>query len=243
MAQINVQGPTSRAILQRVATNVDLSPAAFPFRAARYLDIGFARVLATRITYVGELGFELFVPVEAAGHVYSQLQRAAATPQELRHVGLRALGSLRLEKAYRDYGHDLDNCDTLLEAGLAFTADTGKPGGFLGMGKLLEQQKAGGAPALPARLVQVLCTHPEPMMYRGEVLVRDGVAVGDVRSASYGHTLGGAVGIAQVRHPKGEGVSKGWLEGAQWQVDIAGKLFPAKVSLSPLYDPKNERIK
>ena len=241
LAQINIQGPCSRDILQRV-TDTDLSPAAFPFRAARYLDVGCARLLATRITYVGELGYELFVPAEQAVHVYETL-RGAAGREELRNVGLRALGSLRLEKAYRDYGHDLDNCDTLLEAGLAFTADTGKPGGFLGMQRLLAQQGAGGAAALPARLLQVQCLDPLPLMHRGEVLLRNGVGVGDVRSASYGHTLGGAVGLAQVRHPDGGRVDRAWVEGGQWQVNIAGALFPARLSFAPLYDPKNERIK
>ena len=241
VAQMNVQGPRSRAVLQRV-TAADLSNGAFPFRAARYIDVGLARLLATRITYVGELGYELFVPAEQAAHVYDVL-RAAAPREELRNVGLRALGSLRLEKAYRDYGHDLDNCDTLMEAGLAFTADTNKAGGFLGMGRLLAQQAAGGAAALPARLVQVLCGDPAQMIYRGEVLHRDGAPVGDVRSASYGHTLGGAVGIAHVRHPAGGRVDKAWLEGGKWEVDVAGKRFPARVSLQPMYDPKNERIK
>jgi 4-methylaminobutanoate oxidase (formaldehyde-forming) len=242
VAQVNVQGPRSREVLQRV-TDADLSPAAFPFRAARYVDVGLARVLATRITYVGELGYELFVPAEAAAHVCDTL-RAAATPAELRHVGLRALGSLRLEKAYRDYGHDLDNCDTLLEAGLGFTADVSKPGGFLGMGRLLEQQAAGGPGALAQRLVQVLCADPAPLMHGREVLLRDGVRVGDVRSASYGHTLGGAVGIAHVRHPqRGGRADKAWLDAGAWQLDVAGRLFPARVSLSPMYDPRNERIR
>jgi len=242
VAQINVQGPRSREVLQR-ATAADLSNGAFPFRAARYIDVGLARILATRITYVGELGYELFVPAEAAAHVYGALRAAAPTREELTNVGLRALGSLRLEKAYRDFGHDLDNCDTLMEAGLAFTADTGKPGGFLGMERLLAQRAAGGAAALPARLLQVLCADPSQMMHRGEVLLRDGAPVGDVRSASYGHTLGGAVGIAHARHPGKGRVDKAWLEGARWELDIAGSRFPARVSLEPMYDPKNERIK
>lgn len=241
MAQLNIQGPRSREILQRV-TAADLSQTAFPFRAARYIDVGFARLLATRITYVGELGYELFIPAEQAVHVYETL-RAAAPREELRNVGLRALGSLRLEKAYRDYGHDLDNCDTLMETGLAFTADMTKPGGFLGMQRLKDQQAAGGPAALSQRLVQVLCTDPEPFMYHGEVLMRDGAPVGDVRSASYGHTLGGAVGIGHVRHPTKGRVDKAWLDAGKWQVDIAGKLYPARLSLGPMYDPKNERIK
>jgi glycine cleavage system aminomethyltransferase T/glycine/D-amino acid oxidase-like deaminating enzyme len=241
LAQLNIQGPLSREILAR-ATTADLSNAAFPFRAARYVDIGLARVLATRITYVGELGYELFIPAEHAVHVYEQLL-AAAPPAHLRHVGLRALGSLRMEKGYRDYGHDLDNCDTLMEAGLSFTADTTKPGGFLGQRRLLEQQAAGGPSALSQRLVQVLCADPEQIMHRGEVLLRGGRPVGDVRGASYGHTLGGAVGIAHVRHPDSGRVDKAWLEGAAWEADIAGRRFPVKVSVAPLFDPTNARIR
>lgn len=173
--------------------------------------------------------------------------RGAVRRRDARRAAARrpaALGSLRLEKAYRDYGHDLDNCDTLLEAGLGFTADVSKPCGFLGMGRLLEQQAAGGPGALAQRLVQVLCADPAPLMHGREVLLRDGVRVGDVRSASYGHTLGGAVGIAHVRHPqRGGRVDKAWLDAGAWQLDVAGGLFPARVSLSPMYDPRNERIR
>jgi len=250
-ALLSVQGPRSREILARVAPSSDLSQGGFPYRAARYMDIGLARVLVTRITYVGELGYEILTPVEQASHVYETL-RAAASESELASVGLRALGSLRLEKAYRDYGHDMDNCDTLMEVGLAFTADTDKPGGFLGMQRLLEQRGAGGPGALNARLLQVLCTNPGPMMHGGEILLRNGIRVGDVRGASYGHTLRGAVGLAHVRHPAGtqggggggDGrVDNAWLESGAWQVDIAGNLHPARVSVAPMYDPKNERIK
>ena len=163
-ALLSLQGPHSRALLQRACAE-DLSPAAHPYRAARYIDIGCARVLATRVTYVGELGYELAIPAESAAHVHEVLVGAAGAEgaPALVHVGLRALGSLRLEKAYRDYGHDLDNCDTLLGAGLGFTADVSKAGGFLGLERVVAETAAGGAQALPARLVQVLCTDPEPV--------------------------------------------------------------------------------
>jgi glycine cleavage system aminomethyltransferase T len=114
-AQINVQGPRSRELLQRL-TDADLSNEAFPFRTAREIDIGFARVLCVRITYLGELGYELYVPTEQAVHVYDRLV-AAGAPLGLRHAGLKALASLRMEKGYRDYGHDIDNTDSVLEAG------------------------------------------------------------------------------------------------------------------------------
>ncbi|UCG97410.1 MAG: GcvT family protein, partial [Burkholderiales bacterium] len=128
-AQINVQGPRSRELLQSVTAS-DLSNEAFPFRCAREIDLGLARVLAIRITYVGELGYELYVPAEQAVHVYERLVQAGEQV-DLRHAGLKALASLRMEKGYRDYGHDIDNTDSVLEAGLGFAVDLAKPGGFI----------------------------------------------------------------------------------------------------------------
>ena len=130
LTQINIQGPNSRALLQAL-TSVDLSHEAFPFRAARDIDIGFGRALCVRITYVGELGFELYVPCEQAVHVYDRLVDEGEN-HGLVHAGLSALGSLRLEKAYRDYGHDIDNTDNAFETGLGFAVALDKPGGFIG---------------------------------------------------------------------------------------------------------------
>ena len=245
-AQINLQGPTSRALLSKL-TPSDVSHEAFPFRAARRLAIGCALVVATRITYVGELGYELFVPVESAAHVYDEIVRvgeAAGDEIGLAHCGLRALGSLRMEKAYRDYGHDLDNLDTLLEAGLGFTADYGKPGGFVGDGATLAQKAtAAERGGLPRRLVQVMLEAPGPLLYHGEVVYRNGEAVGDIRSASYGHTLGGAVGLSMVEPScRTQPASPAWIREGTWEVDVAGVRYPARVSLRPMYDPKNEKI-
>ncbi len=132
-AQLNVQGPESRRLLQSL-TSVDLSNEAFPFRTAREIDLGFARALCVRITYLGELGYELYVPTEMAVHVYEQLVQAG-TEFGLRHVGLKALASLRMEKGYRDFGHDIDNTDTVFEAGLGFAVDLDKPVDFVGTGR------------------------------------------------------------------------------------------------------------
>src|SRR5262249_23194839 len=129
-AQINIQGPRSREVIQAVTT-ADLSNDAFPFRCAREIDIGFARVLCIRITYLGELGYELYIPAEQAVHVYDRLVDAGRH-FGLRHAGLKTLASCRMEKGYRDYGHDIDNTDTVLEAGLGFAVDLKKPNGFLG---------------------------------------------------------------------------------------------------------------
>jgi len=237
-SQLNLQGPNSRALLQQL-TSEDVSNEAFPFLAIREIDIGYARLLCTRITYLGELGYELCIPSEHAAHVYERIIEEGAN-HGLKHAGLKALSSLRMEKGYRDYGHDMDNTDRLMEVGLGFTCDFDKPGGFVGREAVLAH-KAEGVPR--QRLLQVLVEDPEPMMYHGEVVYRDGVAVGDVRAASYGHSLGGAVGLAMVRTADGGKVNKEFISTGDWQVQIAGKMYPAKASAQPMYDPKNLRIK
>ena len=235
-AQLNVQGPRSRALLQSLTT-VDLSNEAFPFRCAREIDIGFGRLLCVRITYLGELGYELYIPAEHAVHVYERVVEAGAA-FGLRHAGLKALASLRMEKAYRDYGHDIDNTDSPYEVGLGFAVALDKPGGFIG------RDAAAAVRArrpLTRRLVQVLLLDPEPMLYHAEILLRSGVPVGYIRAASYGHTLGGAVGLAMVEAE--QPVDAAYLEQGTWEVDVAGRRIPARVSLRPLYDPKMARIK
>jgi heterotetrameric sarcosine oxidase gamma subunit len=233
--QLNVQGPNSRALLQQLTTT-DLSNQAFPFRTAREIDIGFARVLCIRITYLGELGYELYVPAEQATHVYDRIV-AAGREFPLEHAGLKALASLRMEKGYRDYGHDIDNTDVPYEVGLGFALDLNKAGGFIGKEAVLANKAKG---PLTRRLVQVLVKDPEPLMYHAEIVRRDGVAVGYVRAASYGHTLGGAVGLAMIE-PKAP-VDAAYLGSGAWQVEIAGRLYPASVSARPLYDPQMQRI-
>ena len=234
-AQINIQGPRSRELLASV-TSADVSHGAFGFRAAAEIDIGFARVLCIRITYVGELGYELYIPAEQAGHVYDRLVEAGRAV-DLRHAGLKALGSLRMEKGYRDYGHDIDNTDTVLEAGLGFAVALDKPGGFIGREAVLAQKARG---PLHRRLVQILVTDPEPLMHHAEVVRRDGRSAGYVRSASYGFTLGGAVGLAMI--DADEPVSQAYLDTGEWTVQIGASTYPAAASLRPMYDPGNKRI-
>ncbi len=234
--QMNIQGPKSRALLQSVTTT-DLSASAFPFRAVKEIDLGFARAWCVRITYVGELGYELYIPSEQAAYVHERLIDAGAA-HGLVHAGLKALGSLRMEKAYRDYGHDIDNTDDPLETGFQFALALGKPGGFIG--ETAVQAKLAAGP-LKRRLVQVLVQNPEPLMYHAEVLHRSGVAVGYIRAASYGHTLGGAVGLAMVE--PGCVVDEAYLRDGVWEVDIAGVKYPAVVSLTPLYDPTHQRVR
>jgi glycine cleavage system aminomethyltransferase T/glycine/D-amino acid oxidase-like deaminating enzyme len=234
-AQINIQGPRSRQVLAAV-TSADMSDEAFPYRAAAEIDIGFARVLCIRITYLGELGYELYIPAEQASGVYDRLV-AAGRPAGLRHAGLKALGSLRMEKAYRDYGHDIDNTDTVLEAGLGFAVALDKPGGFIGRDAVLAQKERG---PLRRRLVQVLVTDPEPLMFHAEVVRRNGQPAGYIRSASYGFTLGGAVGLAMI--DADEPISQAYLDAGKWTVQIGNAIYPAIASLRPLYDPANARV-
>src|SRR6516164_2295452 len=234
-AQINIQGPRSRELLASV-TSADLSHEAFPFRTAAEIDIGFARVLCIRITYLGELGYELYIPAEQAVHVYDRLVHAGQA-FGLRHAGLKALGSLRMEKGYRDYGHDIDNTDTVLEAGLGFAVALGKPGGFIGRDAVLAQKERG---PLRRRLVQVLLTDPGPLMFHAEVVHRNGKPAGYIRSASYGFTLGGAVGLAMI--DADEPINQAYLDASEWTVQIGAAVYPATVSLRPIYDPRNERI-
>jgi 4-methylaminobutanoate oxidase (formaldehyde-forming) len=235
-AQINIQGPRSRELVQSVTT-ADLTNEAFPFRAAREIDLGYARALCVRITYLGELGYELYIPAEQASYVYDRLTTAGES-LGLRHAGLKALNSLRMEKGYRDYGHDIDNTDSVLEAGLGFAVDLKKPGGFVGRDAVLAKKAAG---PLTRRIVQVLVKDPEPMMFHAEVVRRSGNAVGYVRAASYGFTVGGAVGLVMVE--AGEPVTQAYLDAGSWDVEIAGKKYPAMASLKPLYDPENKRVK
>lgn len=235
-AQINVQGPRSRELLQSV-TSADMSNEAFPFRCAREIDIGFARALCVRITYLGELGYELYIPTEQAVHAYERVVEAGEK-LGLRHAGLKALASLRMEKGYRDYGHDIDNTDSVLEAGLGFAVDLKKPGGFIGKEAVLSKKAAG---PLKKRLVQLLVQDPQPMLFHAEVVRRNGKMVGYVRAGSYGHTLGGAVGLVMVESD--EPIDAAWLESGQWDVEIAGKRYPATTSLRPMYDPDMKRIK
>ncbi len=235
-AQLNVQGPRSRELMQLITTT-DMSNDAFPFRAARDIDIGFARVLCVRITYLGELGYELYIPTEQAVHVYERIVKAGEKVG-LRHAGLKALASLRMEKGYRDYGHDIYNTDSVLEAGLGFAVDLKKPGGFIGKEAVLAKKALG---PLKKRLVQVLLKNPEPMMFHAEIVRRGDRALGYVRAASYGFTLGGAVGLAMIEAD--QPIDQAFLDSGDWTVQIANDRHPAKLSLRPFYDPDMKKIK
>lgn len=233
--QLNIQGPKSRELLQSI-TSTDLSNEAFPFRAVKEIDIGLARVMCIRITYAGELGYELNIPSDQAVHVYDRIIEAG-DPFGLRHAGLRALASLRLEKGYRDYGHDIDNMDDPYSTGLGFAVRLDKQGDFIGKQACIERK---ANIYHKQRLIQILLKDPEPQMIHGEIVLRNGIPVGDVRAAAYGHTLGGSVGLAMV---KGDPVDFAYLQEGKWEVDIAGEIYPAEVSLKPMYDPGMEKVR
>ena len=238
-AQINIQGPNSRKLMEEI-TNNNLDNENFPFRAVKEVYIGYAKILMARITYLGELGYELYIPTEMSLHVYDYIKKIG-DKYKLKNIGLKALSSLRMEKGYRDYGHDMDNTDTIMEVGLSFTCDFNKKDGFIGKDAVLKQ-KAQGIKSLKQRLVQVLIKDPYPFMFHGEIIYRNNEIVGDIRAASYGHTLKGAVGLGMIQNPNG-GITKSYIENGTFQVDIAGKKYDAIVSLAPLYDPNNLKIK
>jgi len=235
-AVLSVMGPRSRELLAAL-TDADLSNEAFPFATSREIALGYALVRASRITYVGELGWELYVPTDVATHVYDTIV-AAGERVGLRHAGYHALNSLRIEKAYRHWGHDMTDEDTLLEAGLAFTAAWDKPGGFIGREALLRQRERG----LARRLAIFALEDPEPLLYHNEPIWRDGRLVGRISSGMYGHTLGRSIGLGYVRNDAGPATAE-WIAAASYELEIATERFPATVSLRPPYDPGNERIR
>ena len=233
---INIQGPKSRELISRLTT-ADVSKEAFPYMSAQNIDINYAVVQTLRVTYEGELGFELYVPTEFSAHVY-ELVVEAGQDLGLRHAGFQALNSLRIEKAYREYGHDMDNMDTPLEAGLSFAVKFDKPGGFIGRDALLRHKESG---PLKYRMVQFLLEDPEPMLYGNEIIYRDGKIVGYLQTGTYGFTLGGSMGMGFVENE--EGATTEFINSGKYEIDIAGERFPAKASLRPMYDPKNERVR
>jgi 4-methylaminobutanoate oxidase (formaldehyde-forming) len=235
MGVLSVMGPRSRELLQSLTPD-DMSDCAFPFATSRSIELGYALVRASRITYVGELGWELYVPTEFMQGVYDELADAGRH-YGLRHAGYHALNSLRMEKAYRHWGHDITDEDTPLEAGLGFAVKWDKPGGFIGREALLRQKSSG----CTQRLVQFKLKSPEPLLYHNEPVWQGDALVGFIRSGMYAHTLGAAVGLGYVRAPNGAVVES--VGADDYEIEVAGVRHPATASLRPLYDPKNERIK
>jgi glycine cleavage system T protein len=233
---LGVMGPHSRRLLSAL-TDVDLSNQHFPFGTSRIVDLAYARVRASRITYVGELGWELYISAEFAQSVYDEIVRVGAD-HGLVHAGYHAMNSLRLEKAYRHWGHDITDEDTPLEAGLGFAVAWSKPEGFIGREALLRQKAEG----VRRRLVNFKLSCSEPLVYHNEPIWRDGRLVGRVTSGMFGHTAGRPLALGYVSNAEGI-ASPEWVKSGHYEIEIAAERFPAEASLQPFYDPAGTRIK
>ena len=228
-----VMGPKSRSLLEAVSPD-DLSNGGFAFGTAREIEIGLGVARAHRISYVGELGWEIYVSTDQAAHVFETLAEAGAD-HGLKLCGLHALDSCRIEKAFRHFGHDITDEDHVLEAGLGFAVRTDKPD-FIGRDAVLAKRDAG----LARRLLQFRLENPDPMLFHNEAVVRDGRIVSILTSGNYGHALGGAVGLGYVPCP---GESAAGVLASDYEIEVAGQRYKAKASLAPMYDPKSERVR
>lgn len=235
-AVISVMGPQSRATLSKLTTN-DLSHEAFPFATSQEVDLNYALVRASRITYVGELGWELYIPTEYAPSVYEALFEAGAE-FGIRPYGYHTMNSLRMEKGYRHWGHDITDEDTSLEAGLGFTSDFEKVGGFIGKEALLAQKAQG---PLTKRFVTFQFADPEPLCYHEEPIWANGKIVGRTTAGMFGHTLGATVAMGYIHNENG--VTKEWLESADFEIEVECQRYKVTPSLRPFYDPTMARIK
>jgi 4-methylaminobutanoate oxidase (formaldehyde-forming) len=233
---LSVQGPESRNLLSQVTT-ADLSNEAFPYFTAQEIDLHHGLGMAFRMSFVGELGWELYIPTEFTLGVYDRIVEAGME-FNLAHAGMETLESTRTEAGRRDYGLDMENSDSPFEAGLGFAIDFDKPGGFVGRDALVKQRE--NRP-LQSRLLQFLLEDPEPLLYGEEPIFHDGRPVGYLRSGAYGHTLGGAMGFGYVEYAAG--VTAGFVKAGGFEIQVAGERFPAKASLRPMYDPQNLRVR
>ena len=228
-----VMGPKAREVLQAASPN-DFSNDTNPFGTAQEIDLGMGRARVHRVSYVGELGWEVYVPSDMAAHAFDTLH-AAGQAHGLKLCGMHVMDSCRSEKAFRHFGHDITCEDHVVEAGLGFAVKTAKPD-FIGRDAVLRKKDEG----LEKRLVQFLLQDPEPLVYHNEPILRDGQIVGYLSSGSYGHHLGGAVGLGYVPC-KGESAAD--VLASSYEIDVAGTRVKAKASLKPLYDPTSERVK
>ncbi|MGY4167701.1 GcvT family protein [Bradyrhizobium sp. USDA 4529] len=233
---LGVMGPKSRLLLSKL-TDFDLSNAAFPFATSRIIDLGYARVRANRITYVGELGWELYIPTEFVQGVFDVLCEEGAA-LDMRLAGYHAMNSLRMEKGYRHWGDDVTDEDTPLEAGLGFAVAWSKSQAFIGRDALLRQKEAG-----PKRkMIHLALKDSTPLLYHNEPIWRDGELVGRITSGMFGHTIGTCLGLGYVANSSGI-VDTSFLETGKFEVEVAGVRIPAYASLRPFYDPSNSRVK
>jgi glycine cleavage system T protein len=235
-AVLGLMGPKSRQVLSRL-TDADLSNAAFPFATSRQIDLGYARARASRITYVGELGWELYLPTEFVQGVFDSLTEEGAAAG-MRLAGYHAMNSLRMEKGYRHWGHDITDDDTPLEAGLGFAVSWSKSGGFIGRDALARQKQAG----VKRRLVQFALEDSDRLLYHNEPIWRDNILVGRITSGMFGHSVGKSLGMGYVEN-RGEIVDAGFVNSGKYEIEVAGARIAAHASLSAFYDPNSARVK
>ena len=237
LPMLALMGPKARALLSKISP-ADFSDAAFPFGTSQEIDLGYARVRASRLTFVGEQGFEIYMPTEFAAHVFDSIVEAG-TAFGLGMGGFFAINSLRMEKGYRHWGHDIGEEDTPYHAGLGFAVALNKAHGFIGRDALVKQKSEG---PVTRRMVQLrLAGAVAPMMYHNEPILRDGVIVGSVTTGAWGHRINASLGLGYVGHDAG--VTEAWLGSGAWEVEIAWKRYPVQVQLKPWYDPAGDRVK
>jgi heterotetrameric sarcosine oxidase gamma subunit len=237
LPMLALMGPKSRELLAMVSP-ADFSDSAFPFGTSKEIDLGYARVRASRITFVGELGWELYVPADFATHVFDTLVEAGAA-LGLRHGGFFAINSLRMEKGYRHWGHDIGEEDSPLHAGLGFAVALNKGCDFIGRDAVLRQKEKA---KLTRRLVQFKLDDPAaPMLYHHEPVWRDGKIVGSITSGAYGHRIGASLGMGYVECA--DGVDEAYLAAKPIEIEVAWKRYTAKAQLKPWYDPQGLRLK
>lgn len=236
-AVLGVMGPNSRALLEKV-TGGDFSTEKFPFGTLQDIEIGAAVGRAFRVSFVGELGWELYFPCDMARHAFDYIM-SVADQFDLSLAGLHSLDSCRIEKKFLHYGHDISETDNPIAAGAGFVCDMNKPitfNGYDAIAKIKDQGITSGA-----RLVQFLLQDPEVMLYHHEPILCEGQVVGYLTSGNYGHTLGGSVGLGYVSHP--DGVTKGFINNAEFAIDVGGRIVNAKASLRAMYDPTGTRMR
>ncbi|MDH5520581.1 MAG: aminomethyltransferase family protein, partial [Acidimicrobiia bacterium] len=238
-AMLGLMGPNSRAVLSQL-TDAELGNEAFGFSWSQTIDVktaeGVIEVLALRMTYVGELGWELYVPYEQAVALHDALVDAGQA-HGLRHAGYHAMNTLRLESGYRHWGHDITDEDTPLEAGLGFAVAWDKPGGFRGREALLAQRDR----PWTKRLIQFRLEDPDRLLYHDEPILRNGEIVGRTSSGMWSYVEGRALAMGYLQHD--EGVTQDWLDGVEFAIEVATEMIPATPSIRSFHDPANQRVR
>jgi heterotetrameric sarcosine oxidase gamma subunit len=237
LPMLAIMGPQSRAMMEKL-TGADLSNAAMPFGTSREVEVGYAMARISRLTFVGELGYEIYVPADFASHVFERIVEAGEA-FGLMHGGFFSINSMRIEKGYRHWGHDIGEEDTPLQAGLSFAVGWDKPS-FRGRDALLRARERGRP---ERRLVQIRLDGGAnaPFLHHEEPILMDGSIIGSVTSGAYGHRVDASLGLGYVHHP--DGVTADLLNSNSFEVEVACRRYPAQLQLGPFYDPKNERVR